>query len=263
MRYSDARDSLSDFLPIAVSKGQQFDFATMPSYSKAANAREATPQEIHRIKGEWARRTLRVVQSNYPGALPLYVAKAQRALQGTYDRGERDPLLLASFALFRLDIGDEKGGRQILEENPAARVARPLAALELAQLRMNEALEKPAGTSGALSEDQAQDILKALSEAIGKQPPIEAAYLLAARVFAHLGREPTVAERAHLNEGARLFPRDSQMVIECVSWDLRAHDFASARGLIELGECETADTSAQGKFRLLEGLILPASAAEN
>jgi hypothetical protein len=263
MRYSDARDALSDFLPMAVSKGQQFDCAATSFDSKAVDVREATPQEIHRIKGEWARRTLRVVQSNYPGALPLYVAKARSVLQGAYDHGERDPLLLASLALFRLDIGDEKGGRRLLEESPAAGAARPLAALELAQLRMNEALKKPAGISGALSDDQARNVLREVSETIGKQPPIEAAYLLAARVSEHLARSPTDAERASLNEGARLFPRDSQMVMESVSWDLRAHDLASARSLIDLGEYEAADTPTLEKFRLLENLLSIASHSGN
>ena len=191
MRYSDARDALSDFLPEAVSKELRFAFAAAPTVSKSINLRAASPVEIHRIKGEWARRTLRVVQSSYPEALPLYVAKARSVLQGAYDRGERDPLLLASLALYRFDIGDAKGARQVLEEFPAAFAARPLAGLDLAQLSIKEGIEYPAGAGGTLSEKQAEEVLHDVSMALGNQPPLEAAFLVAAKVSIHLGRDPT------------------------------------------------------------------------
>jgi len=261
MGYADARDALSDFLPLAVSKEQPFDFATMSFDARAVELSEATPQEIHRIKGEWARRTLQVIRSNYPEGLPLFEAKVRRLLQGSYDRGERDPLLLASLALFRLDLGDEKAARQLLEENPAAVDARPLAALELARLRLNEALGKPAGPGGSLSEKQAGQVLQELAKALEKQPPIEAAYLMAARISKHLGRDPTGAERARLNEGARRFPRDSQMVMECISWDLRARDLGSARWLIDLAGYEAADSATRKKLGFLDTLFLTASAS--
>jgi hypothetical protein len=261
--YSDARDALSDFLPVAVRKDQQVGFAGKPADTGPVELREATPEEIHRIKGEWARRTLRVVQSGYPEAMPLYVSEARHLLQGSYDRGERDPQLVASLGLFRLDIGETKGGRRLLEENPAAVAARPLASLELAKLRMNDALEKPRGEDGMLSDEQARTVFAETSEALGKQPPLEAAYVLAARVNKHLRRDPTNGERALLNEGARLFPRNAQIVMECISWDLRANDPSSARRLIDLGEYESADATTLERFKLLGNLILKASPVGN
>jgi hypothetical protein len=263
LRYSDARDALSDFLPAAVDKELHFDFAPLPFDRKAVDLREATPEEVHRIKGEWARRTLQVFRSKYPDALPLFVAKVRNLLQGSYDRGERDPPLLASLALFRLDIGDERGGRRLLEENPAAVAARPLAGLELARLRMNGALAGAAGASGILDDEQAGKVLEPISEALAKEPTMEAAYLLATRVSEHLKRDPTDAERARLNEGARLFPRDSKLVMNCISWDIRAHDFASARALIDLGEYEAAEPSAREKYRLLDNVLVTASTPSN
>jgi hypothetical protein len=260
MKYSDARDALSDFLPAAVRRDQPFLFAPTPPDSRPVALREATPQEIHRIKGEWARRSLRVVQSNYPEALPLYVEKARSILQGSYDRGERDPQLLASLALFRLEAGDPKGGRRLLEENPAAESARPLACLELARLRLGEALERPAGAGGVMSEEQAGRVQALVLEALGKLPPIEAAYMLASRVSKNLGRDPTGGERARLNEGARLFPRNAKLVMESIAWDLRAHDLSTARGLIDLGEYEATDAPTREKFGLLDHLVLTASA---
>jgi hypothetical protein len=263
MTYSDARDALSDFLPGAVSKAQEFAFTAMPADPRPVELREATPAEIHRVKGEWARRTLRVVQSSYPVALPLYASKARQMLEGSYDHGERDPLLIASLALFRIETGDAKGGRQLLEQYPEAGAARPLARLELARLWMIDAAGTPEGGNGSLSERQAGMVLKEVSGVIARPPPIEASYLLAARVSMHLGRNPTDAERALLNDGARLFPRNSQMVMECVSWDIRAHDLALARTLNDLGGYEAVDTAAREKFRLLGNLVVTASEASN
>ncbi len=255
LRISDARDALSDFLPEAVRKAQRFPFPPGPYDRRPVDLRGALPPEVHRITGEWARRACRVVRSNYPEALPLYLAKTRGLLQGRVDRGESDPSLLASLALFRLDGGDKEGGRRILEENPSALAARPLAALELAKLHLDAAVDKPAGAGGALSHEQTESVLKPLSRAFERQPAVAAAYLLAERLTQHLGRDPSEAERARLNEGARLFPRDSRLVMECVSWDLRAHDLDSALKLAVLGEYEAADPLSRARFRQLREMI--------
>ena len=58
---------------------------------------------------------------------------------------------------------------------------------------------------------------------------MEGTYILAARVLAHLGREPNSKERALVAQGAWLFPQNSQLVIKSASWDLRAGDVAEAQ----------------------------------
>jgi hypothetical protein len=254
MSYSDARDRLSDYLPAAVSKPLPFAYEAVPADSAPVELRDAKPEEIRGIKGEWARRTLRVVRTNYPEGLPLYEAKARGLLQGAYDRGGRDPRLLASLALFRLDVGDANGARRLLEENPAAATARPLAGLELAKLRMKDATDGPAGQRGKLSEQQARMILGGLGASFWGPAPMEAACNLAARVCLRLAGDPTEEMRLRLNQGARLYPRNAQMLMECVAWDLRAGDFSAARGLIELGAYETSDEPTRQKFGLLEDL---------
>jgi hypothetical protein len=262
MGYSDARDSLSDFLPEAVRNGQRFRFNEKTADRSQVVLREATSMEVHRMKGEWARRALRIVKANFPEAFPVYAAEASRLLEGPYNRGERDPQLIASLGLLRLDLGDMEGGRRLLEENPAAEAARPLAGVELANLRLAAALGVEPGKI-LISDDQAHTILDGLSGAFASQPPIEAAYAVAARLSKHLGRDPTGPERAHLDSGARFFPRNSQAVMECISWDLRANDAASARRLAELGEYEAADAPTLAKFYILDSLILTASASRN
>ena len=83
---------------------------------------------------------------------------------------------------------------------------------------------------------------------------MEAACNLAARVCLRLAGDPTEEMRLRLNQGARLYPRNAQMLMECVAWDLRAGDFSAARGLIELGAYETSDEPTRQKFGLLEDL---------
>jgi hypothetical protein len=263
MRYSDARDELSDFLPAAVRKDQQFVSNARPADSAPVELREATPSEVHRIQGEWARRTLRVVQASYPAALPLYETEARKSLQGAYDHGERDPQFIASLGLFRLDTGDTIGGRLLMEKNPQAVAARPLASLELAKLNMDDALGNPLGKDSTLSEEQARTVLGEASKALERQPPLETAYTLAARVSKHLGRDPSDAERAFLNEGALLFPRNAQLVMESASWDLRANDLKSACKLIKLGEYEATDTATRDRFERLGSLVPMGQDSEN
>ena len=259
MNYADARDALSDYLAQAVRNPLKVPYAPITA-PQPIELREASTGEIHRIKGEWARRSLRVIKENYPHALPLYVDKTRKLLQRAYDRGERDPQLLASLALFRIDTGDAKGGRGVLEEHPEAVAARPIAGLALAQLQMLDALQKPAGLNGTISEDQAAQILGEVWVTLQQTPPLEGAYLLAARALQHLGRDPTELERARLNEGARLFPRNSQLAIACASWDLRAGDVLGARTLIDLALWESSDPSAREKLSVLDSLARKASA---
>lgn len=260
--YTDALEALSDYLPVAVREPilQPLPQAAAPP---AMEFEAAAPEELHRLKGEWFRRALRLVRQDYPQALPLYVDQARRLLQGSYDRGERDPRLLASLALLRIDLGDVKGGAALLAGNPTAARSRPLALVKLAQQRLVEALGHPAGTGGALSEEQREGVLGALALAGRQDPPIEGGYLLAAVVAAHAGADPTPAERARLNEGARLFPRDAGLVLKAAAWDLRAGDFSAARRLTEFGLTVAADPGDRAKLTTLRDLADKAATASN
>jgi hypothetical protein len=135
-----------------------------------------------------------------------------------------------------------------------------MAGLVLAQFQLLDALQKPAGLNGTLSEEQAGKILAEVWATLQQTPPIEGAYLLVARVLQHVGRDPTEPERARLNEGARLFPRNSQLAIACASWDLRAGDISEARALVELALWESSNPGAREKLSLLDSLAQKASA---
>lgn len=253
MDYDDARNALSDYLPLAVwepLKGPTGPASDIPQIE----LRSATPEEVHRIKGEWGRRVLAIVREYNPEALPIYVSQSRRLLQAAYDRGDHDPRLVSSLALFQIDTDDSAGGRKLLEANPEACATRPLAALELASLRMEDALDSPAGAGHRFSDAQAAAILKYVDVSLRKNPPIEGAYVIAAAVSKHLGREPSNDERKRLNDGAHLFPQNTDLVFQSAAWDLRAGAVAEARRLIEMGLWEATNPSARLKLMELEAV---------
>lgn len=262
MGYADARDALSDFLPHAVGAPQDFATEAPPRNTEPVTLREATPAQLHRITGEWSRRTLRVVRANLPIALPLYAAQAKGTLQGSYDKGERDPQLVASLALLDLDSAAPQSARALLEENPAAVAARPLAALALAQLRLQDAVAAQADGKAPLAPAAAEAVLSAVAGTFRMAPPLEASYLLEADVIGRAGRAPATAERSRLNEGSRLFPRSSQLLLQTIAWDLRAGDAETARPLIALGKSEAFGTRARDHFTLLEDLAASSPSVE-
>ena len=71
------RDRLSDYLPAAVSKPLPFAYEAVPADSAPVELRDAKPEEIRGIKGEWARRTLRVVRTK-PGGPPALRGEGPR-----------------------------------------------------------------------------------------------------------------------------------------------------------------------------------------
>jgi len=260
--YADALEALSDYLPEAVREPVEQPLPR-PVAAQSMEFASAAPEDVHRLKGEWFRRTLQLVRRDYPQALPLYVDQARKLLQGSYDRGERDPRLIASLALLRIDLGDVAGGTALLAGNPDAARSRPLTLLKVAQQRLVAALTHPAGSTGALSEEQREGVLEPLAKADRQDPPIEGGYLLGALLAAHAGAAPTPAERARLNEGARLFPRDAALVVKAAAWDLRVGDVSAALRLTEFGMSVAGDPADRAKLTTLHDLATKAATAAN
>jgi TonB family protein len=261
MDYAQAGVGLSDYLALAVKEPLKGPAA--PSVAlDPLELHTATKEEIRRIKGEWGRRVLAMVAKYNPDAYTLYVEQDRKLLQGAYDGGSRDPRLLASLALFRIETNDKVGARALLEANPDATAARPLASLKLAWLRLNDALPQPTAKEGMLSESQASGILQYIASSLSHQPPIKDAFTMAAVVSEHLRRDPSKIELDRLNEGARLFPRNSGLVYRTASWDLRAGAVGDARSLIGLGLSQASDASARSKLEALLAESLPQPQAQ-
>jgi hypothetical protein len=250
--YADALDALSDYLPRAAGQSLFVPSSTALRLPPV-EFRTATAGEVRRIRSEWSRRVLGAIKEDNPGAFSLFAEKVRDSFERAFAQGERDPDFLASLALFRIQYGRPTEGLRLLEQFPGAAATRPVARLELAQQHLLEALERPAGAGGTLSGEQAAELMGEISLSL-RPGPIESAYRLAAKVCEHLGLDPTPSERGILADGARQFPRNSELVVQAAALELRAGEDKDAAKLIELGLWENGDPSARKSLVVLDNL---------
>jgi hypothetical protein len=169
----------------------------------------ASPLQIARIKGEWERLEARYVRKNQPDLEEHYVALARRTLRKPYDRGDRDPRLLASLGLLELEAGDQPVARAFLEEAVSGGVVRPRAYYELARLRYDYLFGRSTRNDGKYTAEQSDSMLQPLLAASRQSPPLRAVYELMAHVSSNSVEPPSAEVLAALAQGARLFPGKS------------------------------------------------------
>jgi hypothetical protein len=261
--YLDARDALSDLLPFAAGTAVRWAVPPLRRVPRLS-IRDATEAEVRRIRGDWTRRSLKIVRGSFPELAPAYASQARTAFLRAYDSGDRDPRLIAAMGLLEFDTGDLNGARARFEQVRAAHgVLQPYALAELTRIRLDEALTHPGGPNGTLGQSQMDSVLGPVDDARRLQPALRETYLLAARACNHLARNLTPHEREILNEGAWLFARESGLVLEAALWDARSGDRAQARQLADLGLYYASEPEWRQKFAaLIESLshAIPAKA---
>ena len=149
--------------------------------------RNATSLEIALIKGDFERLEAISVRMEQPKWADEYFAIARRTLRRRYERGERDPQLVAELGLCELDSGDPEQARPLLEAAVGAHVIRPRAYAALARLRYAEAVSQ---SSRLLNKSQVSFILKPIAQAAGQSPPLPDATQLLDEVFSHSSLDP-------------------------------------------------------------------------
>lgn len=249
--FAAAQQQLTAFLPeamrdrLALRPGKR---VRPPDYV----LRPATEVDVARIKGDWERLEIGYVKTRFPVLVPKYLEQARHTLLRAYDRGSRDPRLLAVIGLCEIDAGNDLAARPFLED-AAARdgTLRARACFELARLRF--AALRPTRTGApALTPAQAGEVLPLLQAARTQQPPLEEVYELIAEVWAACAQTPTRAELAVLEEGVRFFPRRGELVYRTAELNVR-HGFTdTARWLITLGLTLAPDSAARTRFEALQ-----------
>jgi len=184
------------------------DLARPPSFPLGA----ATAQQIARIKGEWERLEARYVRKNQPDLEDSYVALARRTLRKSYDRGDRDPRLLASLGLLELEAGDQTAALGFLEEAISGAVIRPRAHYALSRLRYDHLFGRSTRNDDKFTAEQTEPILRPLLAATRQAPPLEGIYELMAQVCLNRVEPPSPQELEALAQGARFFPRNEALV---------------------------------------------------
>ena len=207
--YPEVQRQLSDYLPEAAS-----DALTVPVEVPAADPlyiRDATSTEVARIVGDWGR-----LEGKAAGSLQFEYQRecldqADRLFERIVARKEKDPLFLAAFGLYALQVADNARAREALEAAAAAGVVRPLAYVELARLRLQNALPAfPAGF-GDLREPEFTELVGLLTTARMQMPSLLSSYMVLARVLEHAPSVPTLEQLLPLGEGARLFPQETAL----------------------------------------------------
>jgi hypothetical protein len=175
---------------------------------------DATPLQIARLKGEWERLEARYVRKNQPDLEEHYVTLARRTLRRAYDRGDRDPRLLASLGLLELDAGKKAEAVALLEQAVQAGVIRPRAYYELARLRYDHVFGRSTRNDGKYSAEQVASVVEPLLAGMKQSPPLDAAYELLAHISTQSVMPPSAEVLVVLERGARLFPQKRDRLLE-------------------------------------------------
>lgn len=198
--------------------------------------REATPAEIGRIKGDALRLCGR------PDA-------ARTELLAAYLRGGRDPALLAALGLEQVATGRRERGRHLLEAAARAEVVRPRAYLQLARLRLDDALAARANPGAPLAETELAAILQPLGTA-RRQPPAQFEwYAILTDAWRHAAAAPAPAQLAVLDEGVRLFPDQAAWLLEVARLKRRAGQIADAAAIADYGARTARDPALREAFK--------------
>jgi hypothetical protein len=253
--FATAQQQLTVYLPEAIRDRLTLRPASRPRLPDYP-LRPASEVEVARIKGDWERLEIGYVKAQFPALVPKYLEQARRTLLRAYERGSRDPRLLAVIGLCEVDAGNDVAAREFLEAAAAGTAPlRPRAWFELARLRFTALVAPPAGVGLRLTPDQANTVFTPLLAARAQEPPLPEVYDLIAEVWMICAEAPTRAQLAVLEEGVRLFPHRTELVHRTAELNLR-HGFTdTARWLITLGLTLAPDAAARTRFEALQAQV--------
>jgi hypothetical protein len=208
MGYAEMRVQLGNYLRKAMDDSIT---VRLDAYDPAVDLRDATTAEYARIWGNWGLMEIQFVRDQDPLMVHPYISQAEHTLTGPYRRGEREPGFMAVLGLHDVGMKRIAEARPILESAAAEKVNYPRIYVELARIRLKEALATPAGAGGKLSRLQVASVLEALQSARRLSPPQDGTYLLYALALANAEAEPKPEDFAVLDEGLLYFPSEPDL----------------------------------------------------
>ncbi len=248
--YEDALARLVVYRSAAVNRAISFKPKGAPKNPPLV-LRNASDGEIARIKGDWERMEVPYVKAISPDLAPKYLAQARKTLRRAYDRDNRDPRLLAVMGLCENDAGNEVGAREFLEAAVRLGPVRPRANYELARLRFQEMRAHPAESAGRLSLPQMVEVLTPLFAARATLPPLPEVYELIGEVWGHGISPPTRGHLTVLDEGVRLFPRRTALVLLAAELYLRSGFREEASVFADIATRSASDAPALARVAAL------------
>jgi len=250
--YTEAGRQLEAYLPLAVEHG----FKLSPAKSAPlpdVKLRDATTPEIARIKGDLERLEISYVEALYPQLAGYYAAQARRTLRAAYDKGDRDPRLLAVLGLTECAAGNDAAARPFLVEAVAQGVKRPRAYYELARIDFEAMRAKD--PTGRLTPAEAGLILKPLAAGRRFSPPLAEAYELIAEVWLRCDGRLSAKQLAVFDEGIGFFPRRERLIYYAALLHATQGFGESALALIERGLAVANEPEEQERFEKLQAAL--------
>jgi hypothetical protein len=230
--------SSAEILPLVAAYRSKTDWGGLRvSFPKPKQAvspekiRDATPAEIARITGEWAR----LAAPTFPRYKDQLLARAGRILdRGLKDSPTRDPSLLAAVGIYRAEMGRDAEALPLLDEATKGGVVRPRAYLELARIRL-AASWKALGAGEKLSAAEVGGAMELLQRANAQSDQQEHYYELLVSLWENAGNKPTRAELAPLAACAKIFTPRTDLTLRSAKLHAALGYTTEARAL-----CETA-----------------------
>lgn len=249
--YSEATKALLAYLPRAMDGREPvaLRFPEVPPMPDV-ELRDPTTAELARIKGDLERLEVGFLKETQPQLAAHYEAQARRTLRRAYDKGVRDPELLAVMGLCECDAGNDAAARPFLEAATKAGVVRPRAYYELARITYNALRTWDA--EAKFSAKQTAELLQLLFAARTQSPPLPEVYQLIAAVWS---RSEVAPQRPHLgvlDEGVRNFTSNLGLVYATAKLNVDNGFGAEAGGLIDYGLRVAAEGPNRELFRQLQ-----------
>ncbi len=239
--YSEMRDVLSDYLPDAIGEERTISEAD-PGRPPPIPLRDATPAEIARLRGDWERMEIAFVRRKLPDLVSKYVDQARATLRRAYDKGEREPGLMAVMGLTEIDADNRIAAIPFLEAAAAAGVVRPRVYFELGFTRYAALVARQADPEHPVfSPQELESVLTPLWQAHRQWPPLPTVYTLMAEVWTK-AKTPLGTDELHvLTRAVEQFPYVTQLALRSAYLHAVHHQFDQARRLLELSLDSTDD----------------------
>lgn len=242
--YAEANRRILNFFP----NGDRFTRIGMPKEEldkiPPLQLRPARPSELGRIIGEWRRQAAFLEED--PARFAAAIEHARTSILNTLPRVE-DPRSLATLGICEKDAGKNEDALKHLEAAVRAKVVRPRAYLDYARLLFERATAGQKDATAKLDAEQTSAILDPLRTGGTQTPALNGTYRLAADVWTRSSVEPTGEDLAFIEEGTRLFPRDSQLAIAAIRLHAR-HGLKSEASAIANRWLKTVDAKTRKQF---------------
>jgi hypothetical protein len=231
MDFAEARARLGAYLPTAASEAIRVGLDVAPE--DLPDIHGATTAEVTRILGDWGRLEGRSAGPDISEFQDECLRQSDRQFQKGMLSRVKDASFIAAYGLYSLQAGDSGRALTALEDATSRGVVRPRAYVELARIRLENALPTiPAGI-GDLGTKDYGEIKALLNTARVQMPSLVATYALLARVLEHAPTAPSDEDLYVVEHALDLFPGNASLAYKVATLYRRLGRPDKASAIIE------------------------------